>query len=112
MMYAVSTYVYGADFVCFVQPTYISKEVLTIEERLKHELNVPYRKSGLAFRKEASQLAKSYEWMVDLQDMLDERPQVFMDCVHVYEEGNRLIVNAIYNHIEKKIDFAWNVKNT
>ena len=106
MMYAVSTYVYGADFVCFVQPTYISKEVLTIEERLKHELNVPYRKSGLAFRKEASQLAKSYEWMVDLQDMLDERPQVFMDCVHVYEEGNRLIVNAIYNHIEKKIDFA------
>lgn len=102
MMHAISTNVYNAEFVCFVQPTYISKDVLTIEERLKYELDLSYRKSALAFRKEASQLAKQYEWMVDLQDMLDEKPQVFMDSAHVYEEGNRLIASTIYHHIEKR----------
>lgn len=111
MMYAVSTYVYRAKFVCFAQPTYISKNVLSFEERLKHELDVGYRESGLAFRKEVSKLVEQYEWMVDIQDMLDDNPEVFMDCAHVYEEGNWMIADAVYAHIIGEFEEEGNDKD-
>lgn len=99
MMEAICRSVYHAQFYCFVQPMYFSKGELLAGERLKFEHDESYRRQALRFRAEASKIAGQFAWMVDLQDMLDGRPEVFFDSMHVDGVGNRMIADAVYAHI-------------
>lgn len=103
MMEAISRSVYGAEFICFVQPMYVSKERLFPEERLKFEQDELYRIRALEFRRDVSEIVERFVWMTDLQDILDEKAQVFLDSMHVNEEGNRIIADAVYQQISGKI---------
>lgn len=103
MMHSIVEEVYHAKFICFIQPMYISKKVLQPWERLQFETSKRGREVTLSFREEVSKIAKQFEWMIDLQDFLDDFPAVFLDNMHVYEEGNRMIVNKIYDYIKKEI---------
>ncbi len=99
MMEAISRCVYQAEFICFAQPMYVSKKVLLPHEKLQFEKNREIRRNDLIYRDEISNAAGQFEWMVDLQNFLDEYPNVFMDEAHVYEEGNQIIADKIYENI-------------
>lgn len=99
MMEAICRSVYHAQFFCFVQPMYLSKGELLAGERLKFEHDESYRRAALKFRAEASEIARKFAWMVDLQDILDESPEVFFDSMHVDGAGNRMIADAVYAHL-------------
>ncbi|MBD5523504.1 MAG: SGNH/GDSL hydrolase family protein [Lachnospiraceae bacterium] len=101
MMREISENVYNAKFICFVQPVYISKEKLLPWERLQFVNVDGNREFSLKFRKEVSELAKQFAWMVDMQDFFDEYPDVFFDSMHVYEKGNQMIADEIYNYIKE-----------
>ena len=66
---------------------------------MRFETDSEYRENALEFRKEASQLAKPFPWMIDIQSLLDDKPEIFMDSAHVYEAGNRIIADIIYRQI-------------
>lgn len=100
MMSAICKEVYGAEFICFAQPVYVSKRELLLEERLKFVDDAEARTDALIFRKEVLQKAEQFKWMVDIQAFLDEKPEVFMDSVHVYESGNKIIADTIYQRIK------------
>ena len=102
MMREISENVYHAKFICFLQPIYISKAVLTLRERLQFSDTVYNRNFSLAFRREVSELVQKYEWIVDLQDFLDEYPDVFFDSMHVYEKGNQMIADRVYAYMEEE----------
>lgn len=99
MMEAICKEVYGAEFICFVQPMYVSKNVLRPCERLQFEKNRMLRSNDLNYRKEISEQAEQLDWMIDLQSFLDNDPDVFMDEAHVYEEGNHMIAEEICRHM-------------
>lgn len=104
MMKAICSDVYNAEFICFVQPMYVSKEQLSLNERLMFEVDRAYRENALEFREEASQMARQFDWMIDIQSLLDDKPEVFMDSAHVYEAGNRIIADIIYRQIGIQAD--------
>lgn len=99
MMHAIVEDVYKSKFVCFAQPAYLTKPELSSKERLKFERDKEQRSLAVNFRKEVSELAKNFAWMIDLQSLLDEHSEVFYDSAHVYSEGNRLIADEIYKYV-------------
>ncbi len=96
IMHFVSS-IFGAEFRCFAQPIMYSQEYLPQERRWAFE-RLEDRESAIEFRKKAKQIEK--EWFVNLTDILDDKPQVFIDFMHVDEEGNNIIADHIYRHIE------------
>ncbi len=96
IMHVVSN-MFGAKFVCFAQPIMYSQEKLTQERRWAFERS-EHKKNAVEFRRKSRQIRE--EWFIDLTDILDGHPEVFMDCVHVDEEGNKIIADHIYHHIK------------
>lgn len=96
IMYSISS-IFGAKFLCFAQPIMFSQEKLSQERRWEFE-RIEAKKSAIEFRKKAGRIEK--DWFVNLTDILDNEPQVFVDFVHVDEEGNNIIADHIYRHIE------------
>lgn len=88
--------VFGFDFLCFAQPILYSQERLTQERRWAFE-RIEDRKSAIEFRKRAGEVRE--DWFIDLTDILDNYPEVFIDFMHVDEEGNRIIANHVYHQI-------------
>ncbi len=99
MMEAICRSVYRARFYCFAQPMYLSKGELLAGERLKFEHDESYRRQALEFRTQVSKIGRQFAWMVDLQDMLDGRPEVFFDSMHVNRDGNKMIADAVYGQL-------------
>lgn len=89
--------IFGFRFLCFAQPMLFSQENLSQEKRWIFEKDG--RKSAIEFRKKAEGIKQ--EWFIDMTDMLDDFPEVFFDLIHVNEEGNRMIAEHIYHHIER-----------
>ena len=102
MMREISENVYHAKFICFLQPIYISKEVLSFREQLQFSDTDYNRNFSLMFRREVSELVQNFEWIVDLQDFLDEYPDVFFDSMHVYEKGNQMIADKVYSYLAEE----------
>ena len=98
-MEAICRSVYRARFYCFAQPMYLSKGELLAGERLKFEHDESYRRQALEFRTQVSKIGRQFAWMVDLQDMLDGRPEVFFDSMHVNRDGNKMIADAVYGQL-------------
>lgn len=103
MMEAICRSVYHAQFYCFVQPMYLSKGELNAGERLKFEHDESYRRQALEFRTQASKISGQFAWMVDLQDLLDDKSEVFFDSMHVDGEGNRMIADTVYRQIFEQL---------
>ena len=53
--------------------------------------------------KESVKAVKGLDWFIDLTDIFDDKPEVFFDVCHVYEKGNKVIAEKIYEHIKDEI---------
>lgn len=92
----------GAKFYCFAQPQQDQNEKLgkygklfTREMRRYCNFNQEWKK--------CVKTVTGHPWMIDLTDILDEFPDVYFDTCHVKTEGNTIIAEHIYEHIEKEI---------
>lgn len=55
------------------------------------------------FQNSILKVLDSNEWLCDLSDLFDTRQEVYIDSCHVFETGNRMIAERIYNSIKQLI---------
>lgn len=103
MMAVISREVYHAKFICFAQPMYMSKNCLLPYEKLQFEKSDEAHKNDMEYRKQISVLSQKIEWMIDLQNYFDDCPSVYFDEAHVYEDGNQMIAEKVYEYIVDEI---------
>lgn len=96
IMHSVSM-IFGFEFLCIAQPIIYSQEKLSQKGRWEFE-RMEDRESAIEFRKKAREIKE--DWFINMTDMLDGFPEVFFDLMHVDEEGNNIIADHIYRHIE------------
>lgn len=94
----------GIKFFSFIQPTFWGKETYIN----KHEIEIYEREKNMCLfvqrckqlRVKAKEICSRNGFVTDLSNIFDE-VDVYMDCCHVYENGNRIIAEKIYNTIFK-----------
>lgn len=102
---------YGVPYFCFLQPNLMSKdeEKLLPEEREylanRSFMGRPgltpqgYREITVGFRR-LVESNPDLEWLFDLSDIYDQtKRSVYLDGIHVNEEGNRILSFAIYSRL-------------
>lgn len=95
------------SFFAFIQPSLPSKKNLTChDEKLLAEWLPLYTEEHIVrcreLRNVAKQLEKENGFIYDLSAIFDH-DDVYMDICHVYERGNRIIADNIWNIIKDKI---------
>ncbi len=63
-----------------------------------------YAKLFRFFREEieSHEIEENYDYIYNLTGIFDDRPEVYMDSCHLYEEGNEVIADIILHMIDKK----------
>lgn len=96
------------SFFSFMQPMLFTKKNLDRHSRtilqtmLFHENNDIFMKCAKEFRGRAREIVKSHGYIYDLTDIFDDE-DVYMDIIHVYEKGNEIIAEHIWNIIKESI---------
>ena len=93
---------YHAKFFCFAQPIlYLGKSLdrysLLTTKYVRRIWNPDW-----GWREKVKGV-RDCPWFVDLMDIFKDCPEVFFDCCHVTDEGNRIIARHIYEHIKDDI---------
>lgn len=108
MMHAIAE-LRGIKFYSFVQPSrimmYTSKKV---DEWAFSHLSFwieNCKRAYMDFREELKdrKIEQNYEYITDLTDLFDDKPEVYMDAAHVYEEGNKIIADKVASMIERGV---------
>lgn len=67
---------------------------------------------AILFRKEMKKYEKIYsEWLVDFSHIMDNVDRAYMDEAHVYERGNQVIAEYIFESIQNEVYEVLNEKN-
>lgn len=96
------------DFYSFMQPMLFTKKNLDqhsktiLQTMLFHGNNSEFMKLAKQFRRIAQEIDSSYSYIHDLTYCFDNE-DVYMDIVHVYEKGNEIIAENIWNVIKESI---------
>lgn len=94
-------------YMSFIQPTFWGtlqgKTSLTKHEKeMSLVCNWEHLTKGCyALRKEAKEIDAKHDYIIDFSAIFDEE-DVFMDWCHVYEKGNEIIADKIYEAIKEK----------
>ena len=96
-----------ANFYAFIQPTLICKNDYTLhEKKMMKMISTMYAdevyKGMRLFKDKANEVGKEYSYIYDLTSIFDDE-DVYMDICHVYEDGNRIVADAIWNVIKEDI---------
>lgn len=96
----------GISFFAFHQPILYSKLNMTKEEKgllwSTWRVNDCYVWAN-EFRSRIKPIADTYEYIYDLSDIFDNETDIYMEDCHVYEKGNRIIADSIYEIISDKL---------
>ncbi len=69
-------------------------------------------KNALLFREEVKEYSNIYpDWLVDFSHIMDNKEKVYMDEAHVYECGNEIIAECIYESISHDITKLSHIDN-
>ncbi len=97
------------SFHAFIQPMLMSKQaedIHTMSLKVMYEMSNPaggvYKDNALLFRSRAPQIAETHDYIHDLSNIFDHE-DVYMDSCHVYEKGNRIISDAVWNVIKDDV---------
>lgn len=94
------------NFLSFMQPTFYGKPKMQSKEDAiickkwdfhNGEASETIKVSMKEFRKRAPEICKANDYIYDLSDILDN--EEYMDSLHVFENGNRIIADAIFKVI-------------
>lgn len=93
----------GADFCCFAQP-YLSLE----HSSDKYEIMFQKADRGGAYHyydewKKSVKEVQGCPWFIDCTDLFEKNKNVYIDPCHVTIEGNQIIANFIYEHMQKNL---------
>jgi len=55
------------------------------------------------FREEGEKMAAEEDWFFDFSHLFDGHDNVYIDMCHVYEKGNEILANAIYDCIKEEV---------
>lgn len=94
-------------FISFLAPTLNSKPNKTKEEKgmlWSRWINDDYDKWSYKFRKEIKLASASFDYIYDLSDIFDNENDVYMDGYHVFEKGNRIIADSIYEAVREILE--------
>lgn len=83
-----------ADYGFFIEKS--TNQILVENESAMNRL-----RSAVQFMEEAKKINE--EWFFDLSGALDESQNVYMDNCHLYEEGNRIIAEYIFDVIRNSL---------
>lgn len=95
-------------FFAFMQPMLFTKKKLDLHSKtilqtmLIHGDNIKFMKVAEQFRHKAEEFEQSYNYIYNLTDIFDD-DDVYMDMVHVYDRGNEIIAEHIWNIIKESI---------
>lgn len=103
---------FGIKYLSFLQPAffiggyrcsereeqYLEKIYILLTESDKKIKN--FFDKGPAFFKEAIELSKNDEFIIDITDIFKEYNEIFLDHCHYSEQGNILVAEKIYKEIE------------
>lgn len=103
----------GIQFFAFHQPILYSKLNISKEEKgllwTTWRINDCYRWAN-EFRNRIKAIADTYDYIYDLSDIFDNETDIYMEDCHVYEKGNRIIANVIYEILKDQLYSAFNKK--
>lgn len=102
-MYAITSS-RNIKFFSFMQPSLGSKKNLDPHSKTLYYTyhTFPLAKKERQFRERAYEIAKTHEYIYDLTDIFDD-VDVYMDMAHVYEKGNQIVAEHIWNVIKKDL---------
>lgn len=94
----------GVSFFAFMQPSLFTKKNLDLHSR-ELWINQSFVRMNLfqIFRARAKEIEKTHSYIYDLTNIFDD-VDVYMDASHVYEEGNRIIADHIWDIIKDTIE--------
>lgn len=103
--------IHKIKFMSFMQPMFYSKSQISLKRDIILEKKWDFRIKlpGVTnspeeeFRNRASDICQSHEYIFNLTHIFDDK-DVYMDCCHVFEEGNVIIADEIHKIIEKKLN--------
>ena len=89
---------YGFEVLFFWQPTLSTKANRSNEER---DFRIPFGDLMADVYSAASEEIRTQGFAIDLSKAFDEQRQtLYIDWAHVSEQGNEIIANKLYHHIE------------
>ena len=95
------------EFFAFMQPMLYTKKTLDSHSKtilyqtpLYHKQS--FMQTACRFRKYAKEIEQKYGYIYDLTYIFDD-VDVYMDISHVYESGNKIIAEHIWNAIKEKV---------
>ncbi len=102
---------HGAKFIGVFQPAIFNKNILSEKEKMIYILDSNDKNGILKYKEQHSKLSKVTELekfvnddsLYDLSGIFKDNPdEIFMDCFHVYENGNKIIADKIYEILKDK----------
>lgn len=106
-MYAISES-RGIKFFSFMQPMLFTKKKLDdhsktiLQTMLFHGDNQCFMKIANQFRDKAEKITNSHSYIYNLTDIFDD-DDVYVDIAHVYDNGNEIVADHIWNIIKDSI---------
>ncbi len=93
-------------FFSFFQPTLFYKESRSKDENgllwSAVNDNTIYQKAE-EFKKRIRQIGEGYDYIYDLSDIFNHEKNIYIDECHVFEKGNQLIADSVFEVIGKEI---------
>lgn len=96
------------QFFSFMQPMLFTKKHLDkhsktiLQTMLYHGQNERFMNLARQFRSRAGEIASTHKYIYNLTHIFDE-DDVYVDIVHVYERGNEIIAEQIWNVIKDSV---------
>ncbi len=93
-------------FYSFFQPTLFYKKKISKEERgllWSSVTNIRTYEKAEEFKKRFEEISEQYRYIYDLSDIFDNKQDIYIDECHVFEKGNQLIAEAVYQIISTGI---------
>lgn len=105
-MYAVSS-IRNIKFFSFIQPMTVSQKITTkhgmaLQKMCYLFLNQEKVKNMQLFRERGKEIEKTHPYIHDLSHIFDEK-DVYMDYCHVWEIGNEIVADSIWEVIEPSV---------
>lgn len=95
-------------FFAFMQPMLFTKKNLDLHSKTIfqtmsfHGDNTEFMKVAQQFRYRAEEIEQSHKYIYNLTKIFDEE-DVYMDIVHVYDRGNEIVAECIWNVIKDNV---------
>lgn len=88
--------VYGAKFLCYLQPMKFGKPDMSLFEKCIHD---DEKRDGYSLRARSSR----NDFYKNLIDLFDNKDDMFIDACHYSEEGKAVLADIVYEDIVEKI---------